>query len=74
MKQRQEPELVAFGERMREYRGMLGWSQEKLGEVSGLHWSYIGQLERGCRNPGLVNIERIACALGVTAAQLVSDG
>lgn len=74
MKRRQEPELVAFGERLREYRGMLGWSQEKLADVAGVHWSYVGQLEHGCRNPSLLTIERVACALGVTAAQLVSDG
>lgn len=74
MKPRPEPELVAFGQRMREYRGMLGWSQEKLAEVAGRHWSYIGQLERGCYNPTLLTIERVAGALGVTAAQLVSDG
>ncbi|MBW3537072.1 MAG: helix-turn-helix transcriptional regulator [Actinobacteria bacterium] len=59
---------------MREYRGMLGWSQEKLAQVAGVHWSYLGELERGCRNPTLLTIERVADALGVSAAQLVSDG
>ncbi|MCY4157416.1 MAG: helix-turn-helix transcriptional regulator [Gammaproteobacteria bacterium] len=38
---------------IRAIRTQLGWSQEKLAEASGLHRSYISQLERGRRNPTL---------------------
>ena len=37
----------SIGQRIRNYRTQLGWSQEKLAELSGCHPTYIGQLERG---------------------------
>ena len=37
----------SVGQRIRNYRTQLGWSQEKLAELSGCHPTYIGQLERG---------------------------
>ena len=36
----------SIGQRIRNYRTQLGWSQEKLAELSGCHPTYIGQLER----------------------------
>ena len=50
----------------------LGLSQEKLAERTTLHWSYIGQVERGQRNLSLHNILRIAHALDTDAGGLVS--
>lgn len=60
-----------FGERVRQYRHALGISQEKLAERTDLHWSYIGQVERGQRNLTLHSIVRIAEALSVDPADLV---
>lgn len=40
----------SVGQRIRNYRTQLGWSQEKLAELSGCHPTYIGQLERGEKN------------------------
>lgn len=65
--------LVAFGARVRARRKELGMTQEKLADGCGLHWTYLGQIERGRRNIGLLNIIRIAAALGTTPAALV-DG
>ena len=48
----------------------LGLSQEKLAERTTLHWSYIGQVERGQRNLSLHNILRIAHALDTDAGGL----
>ena len=42
---------------IREKRGL---TQEKLGELAGLHRAYIGQIERGEKNIGLKNLEKIA--------------
>jgi transcriptional regulator with XRE-family HTH domain len=53
----------AFGRRVRQLRKHRKWSQEKLAEMSGMHWTYIGQVERGERNLTLQSIESIAKAL-----------
>ena len=58
--------------RVRARREQLGLSQEKLAERTTLHWSYIGQVERGQRNLSLHNILRIATALDTDAGGLVS--
>lgn len=67
------PALGEFGRRVRQARDSLGVSQEGLAENSELHWSYIGQVERGQVNPTLRNILRIAEALGVDAGDLVRE-
>lgn len=62
---------AAFGERVRHARHALGDSQERLAERSGLHWSFIGQVERGRRNVSLHNILKLATALQVDPGTLV---
>lgn len=61
---------TAFGQRVREIRKARGWSQEELAHRAGLHYTYVGGIERGERNPALVNIGRIARALGVAPGEL----
>lgn len=62
---------VQFGRHLAELRRAKGWSQEKLALESGLARSYLGGVERGQRNIALVNICRLADALGVPAARLM---
>jgi transcriptional regulator with XRE-family HTH domain len=59
-----------FGSRVRELREKAELSQEKLADRAGIHWTYLGGIERGERNPSLVNIGKIAAALGVEPADL----
>jgi transcriptional regulator with XRE-family HTH domain len=61
-----------FGKRVRELRTARGFSQEELADRAGLHYTYVGGIERGERNPALVNIGRIAAALGISLAELFS--
>jgi transcriptional regulator with XRE-family HTH domain len=60
-----------FGERVRARRAELGLSQEELARESSLHWSYLGQVERGQRNLTLHSILKLAEVLGVDPADLV---
>ena len=61
-----------FGERVRELRKQKGLSQESLALACGLDRTYIGGVERGERNISLINIYKIAAALGVPAKELFS--
>ncbi|MDX1870705.1 helix-turn-helix transcriptional regulator [Mycolicibacterium sp. 120266] len=62
-----------FGRRVTQRRNELGLSQEKAAELIGLHWTYLGQVERGRRNLTLHNILKIAGGLEVDAGDLVRD-
>jgi len=57
---------------MREHRLRLGLSQEQLAEMTDLHRTYIGSIERAERNVSLDNVEIIAAALGVDIVELLS--
>jgi len=62
---------AAFGGRVRKRRQELGWSIERLAEKAGLHWTYVGSVERGERNVSLLNICKLAAALDITAGDLM---
>ena len=59
------------GQRIRSYRLQLGFSQEKVAELSGCHPTYIGQVERGEKNATLESIEKIAAAIEVPLSKLL---
>jgi transcriptional regulator with XRE-family HTH domain len=51
-------------------RTARGWSQEQMGEASDLHWTYVGQVERGERNLTLASIHSIARAFKIKISEL----
>jgi len=64
--------LKRFGRRVRELRIKKGISsQMSLALKAGLDRTYIGGVERGERNVGLKNIEKIARAIGVSPDELL---
>lgn len=65
--------LRRFGATLRELRTERGLSQEKLAEACELDRNYIGQIERAERNPAVVNVIKIAKALGVLPGDLFGN-
>jgi transcriptional regulator with XRE-family HTH domain len=59
------------GFNIRELRVSQGLSQEALAALADLHRTYIGQVERGEKNIGLRNLEKIAKALKVNIKDLL---
>jgi transcriptional regulator with XRE-family HTH domain len=55
-----------LSEVLRDYRKSAGLSQEELGYRSGLHRTYISQLERGLKSPTLDALESLSAALGTS--------
>lgn len=60
-----------LGERVRDRRHVLGLSQEAMAHEIGIHWTFLGQVERGQRNINLHNLLKLAEGLGVDPAVLV---
>jgi transcriptional regulator with XRE-family HTH domain len=54
-------------------RERKGLTQEQLAELAGLHRAYIGQIERGEKNIGLRNLEKIAKGLNVPVKTLLDN-
>lgn len=62
--------LKRLGERIREARKSLGWTQEALADYAGIDRSYIGGVERGERNLTFNVLCEICRALGCDLAAL----
>jgi transcriptional regulator with XRE-family HTH domain len=64
---------LKIGQRIKELREIANMSQKDLSYAADLDRSYIASVENGQRNVSIVNIEKIANALGVTLKQFFSD-
>lgn len=65
--------LAAFGQAVRASRLDQGISQEALADLAGLDRSYMGGIERGEHNVALINIQKVAAALDVSVAELMTQ-
>ena len=63
------PALRTLGKRMRDRRHELELSQA---DRAALHWTFVGQVERGTRNLSLHNLLKLAAALDIDPADLVT--
>jgi len=72
-KNRQDPTLVALGEAMKRVRLSKGITQEKLALLAEVDRSYVGRIERGDNNVAMLTLARLASALGVSLAELMSE-
>ena len=61
-----------FGSVVRSQRQSAGLSQEELAHRSGLHRTYVTDVERGARNPSLNSIKKLSDALRVSLSDLFS--
>lgn len=62
--------LLKYGQVVRKIRLEKGISQEMLADLSGLHRTYMSDVELGKRNVSLENIDRIANALEVSISEI----
>jgi len=65
------PALVSLGAAIRVERKAKGLSQEALAELAEIDRSYMGGIERGEHNLAIINLLKIADALGLKASTLL---
>ncbi len=58
--------LSSIGDNIRSLRHKRGYSQEKLSELAGINAKYLGEIERGEKNPTASVIYKLASALRVS--------
>ena len=66
-------EVAALGQNIRKARRALKLSQEELAFRSGLHRTYLSDIERGARNPSFASLLTVARGLGTTVSELTRD-
>jgi transcriptional regulator with XRE-family HTH domain len=59
-----------IGERIRNYRKEFGLTQEELAEKAGLHFTYIGKVERNEKSMTIETLIKITDALEITVEEL----
>jgi transcriptional regulator with XRE-family HTH domain len=65
--------LKAFGLRIKLLRIARGWSQEQLAEATGMHRTFIGQVERGQRGMNIIALWPLSRAFGIQIGELFVD-
>ncbi|WP_394701360.1 helix-turn-helix domain-containing protein [uncultured Propionivibrio sp.] len=72
-KQDKDHDLVRLGQSVRAKRLALAMSQEALADSAEIDRSHMGKIERGERNVTILNIVRIARAIGCKPSELLVD-
>jgi DNA-binding XRE family transcriptional regulator len=66
-----DPELVLLGRKVLALRHESELTQEELAQAADLHWTYVGQIERGERNPTYRNLLKLARGLEIDLPTLL---
>ena len=64
--------LKVFGGHIRKMRKERGLTQEGLAQKCGMYTPYIGEIERGEKNPTLISLHKLAGGLSISLAELLS--
>ena len=67
------PVAVSIGKVIRKHRIKLNLSQEKFAELVGLSKNYIGNLERGEKEPTISTLHKIGLKVAKSASRLIKD-
>lgn len=65
---------MEIGERIRGLREAKGLTRYKVTQITGVSGQHIKGIEEGTRQPTIDTLEKIAASLGVTLAEIFSDG
>lgn len=66
-------DFKAIGQKLRDERGNIGWTQEEAAEKIGLTPAFIGHIERGERSMSLDTLIHLCNLYHVTIDYLLSD-
>jgi y4mF family transcriptional regulator len=58
--------MAAIGERIRQRRDELGWTQDRLAQKAGISKSFLSDLENGKRSVGADTLQAIAEVIGLS--------
>ena len=60
-----------FGNSIRVLRRQKGLTQEQMAELAGINPKYLGEIERGIKNPTAFVVQKLAAALGVPVCEIM---
>ena len=64
---------IRIGITIRARRARLEWSQEELGFASGIHRTYIGEIERGNKSITVAKLVQLAEAMDCLPSDILKD-
>ena len=67
-----EPSRQRIARNVAMLRAAQGYTQHELGQLAGLHRTFIGAIERAEVNVSIDNVDRIALALSVDPVELLA--
>lgn len=70
MEKSPEDTNILLGRRIRSLRDIKGWTQQELGNRADVNYKFLGEIERGQKNPSFNVLTKIGTALEVELPEL----